>query len=95
MFTAASWPDLFRPSTSSGLACLKTWMSATSAGMTKSDRDPIEQCDNWEKLPAAGRLLLGDSALFLVLWTSILVSSSLSLYRMASRPEPLPCRALP
>jgi hypothetical protein len=30
----ASWPDLFRPSPSLFVAALKTWMPATSAGMT-------------------------------------------------------------
>ena len=34
LYSHASWPDLFRPSTSLILREVKTWMPATSAGMT-------------------------------------------------------------
>jgi hypothetical protein len=34
LYSRASWPDLFRPSTSFVEAKMKTWMPATSAGMT-------------------------------------------------------------
>ena len=34
----ASWPDLFRPSTPCSLCPSKTWMPATSAGMTLTQR---------------------------------------------------------
>jgi hypothetical protein len=40
--TDPSWPDLFRPSTFFLVEILKTWMLATSAGMTRIGIRPSE-----------------------------------------------------